>query len=1031
MTVRHGLIVAIIILLNCTVLAMAAPTYSNNSTNSTLAGEPALFSLKISDTNGLGGYIFSTNNTGTWVNDTMVSFGSTIPWNSWTNEGSLLEGFNNSAEWAKEGSITVFDDTSRYVEGSSSMGIFTGAESTLAVKKIINLNLSSAKNFYFWFYTNRPLNPDSSPYSNDSDSTDPSIILYFTSDPGYSKSFTCSVFGSELKAGWNKIVIDKNNCYQDTNVSESWSNIMVSMQFRIYIPDTMNTTVNLDNLRYDYDGGAVNKTVVIITFDDGWKTQLTAYNIMKANNQRGVAFVYPQAQIEEWPDFMSTAELKTLYNDGWDISSHSMTHYDLENGNLTYSDLVNEITGSKNWLDSQNFTRSSGFFAYPYHMYNDTVLSLVNSTYKLARNDFGAEAQPHIYLDDPDNIPFLIKATEVLSSTTPDYIMSVIDRAVLQKSFLVLSFHQINDIPTDETMWPTANFQTVSNYIKDRADLGLLDVMTFSDYYSTISNMPKTAWSNVTKNLTNAVNATVNWCVYAKDTSNSWSSSCKPPFSLVTNATKPLWTNSQYVNVSNYTQTGASEFNITWNSTVGLDKVLITVRNSTHVLVNNASMNMTSGDSHLATYGYSVALPAGKFNWTSYANDTLGRSNTTSNFTFTINKAANPLDLYLSNDTEYVNQDVEAVYGMQTNATGICPVGKCSLYRNGNLSTDNNTQVTLAAGVWEYVLFAEQTQNYSANSTSYNLTVLKAPNPIHLYLNGTEYDEQNITIVYSTKTNVTGTCDIGNCSLWRNSDPSEDNSTEMILGAGSWEYMLFTAETQNYSGNSTSYNITINKGILEMSIEFSPSNTVERGSQSTATGIENNEGDSDVNYTLYRDDALVSDIYPYQETVALDVGTHMYIFNATEGENWTAGNVSAPLAVQVANIVYIPSGGGGGGGGPIISVSPKGDDNVSSESTFLSEDVSETVQTKEICVEDWMCLEWSECSDGIQTRTCIDINNCGTDSSKPEESLECGEQSFATGMFNFLTTPIGFGLIALIAMLVIFIFLPIREKLKI
>jgi peptidoglycan/xylan/chitin deacetylase (PgdA/CDA1 family) len=1028
MTVRQRLLVAVIILLNCATLAMAAPAYSNNSTNNTLIGQPTLFSLNISDTAGLGGYVFSTNNTGTWVNDTVVNFGSTVPWNNWTNEGTLLEAFNNSAEWTKEGSITVFDDTLNYVEGSSSMGIFTGTEPTLAVRKTINLNLSSTKNFYFWFYTNRPLNPDSTPYSDDGDSTDPAIILYFTSDSGYSKSFTCSVFGSELKAGWNKIVIDKNNCYQDTNVSESWSNIMVSMQFRIYISDATNTTVNIDNLRYDYDGGAVNKTVVIMTFDDGWKTQLTAYNIMKANNQKGVAFVYPQAQIEEWPDFMSTADLKTLYGNGWDISSHSMTHYDLDNTSLTYSELVNEITGSKNWLASQNFTRSSGFFAYPYHKYNDTVLSLVNSTYKLARNDFGAEAQPHIYLDDPDNIPFLIKATEVLNSTDPNYILSVIDRAVSQKSLLVLSFHQINDTPIDETMWSTANFQIVSNYLKDRADLGLLDVMTFSDYYSTISNMPKTAWVNVTKNLTNSANVTVGWCVSIKDISNNWNNtSCATPFKLVTTAEKPKWSNSQYTNVSEYSPTEQSEFNITWNSTVGIDKVLITIRNSTQIIIGNASMNMTSGDSHLGTYSYNMSLPAGTFSWTSYANDTLGISNTTGNFTFTINKATNVLELYMNNGTEYLNQNIEIVYGNQTNVTGICTAGTCSLYLNGSISTDNNTNMTLAAGVWEYVLFATETQNYTGNSTSYNITVAKAPNPIHLYLNGTEYGEQNVTIEYGTQTNVTGTCDIGECSLWLNNNLTSHNNTELVLGAGLWDYMLFAAETQNYSGNSTEYNITVNKGVPVLSIEFSPLNTVERGSQSTATGIESNTGDDDVNYTLWRDGVAVEN----PETAALDVGTHVYVFNTTGGENWTANNFSAPIEVHIPTIAYIPSGGGGGGGGPVIITSPKEDGNVSSESTFLSEDVSETVQTKEICVEDWMCLEWSECSDGIQTRTCIDINNCGTDSSKPEESLECGEQSFATGMFNFLTTPIGFGLIALIAMLVIFIFLPIREKLKI
>jgi len=41
------------------------------------------------------------------------------------------------------------------------------------------------------------------------------------------------------------------------------------------------------------------------------------------------------------------------------------------------------------------------------------------------------------------------------------------------------------------------------------------------------------------------------------------------------------------------------------------------------------------------------------------------------------------------------------------------------------------------------------------------------------------------------------------------------------------------------------------------------------------------------------------------------------------------------------------------------------------------------------CVENWDCTDWSTCSGGIQTRTCIDLNSCGTNISKPAESQSC------------------------------------------
>ncbi len=59
------------------------PTYSNNQTNTTVAGQPANFTLDWTDTGGLAGYIFSTNNSGTWENASYVSFSgsSNTSWN--------------------------------------------------------------------------------------------------------------------------------------------------------------------------------------------------------------------------------------------------------------------------------------------------------------------------------------------------------------------------------------------------------------------------------------------------------------------------------------------------------------------------------------------------------------------------------------------------------------------------------------------------------------------------------------------------------------------------------------------------------------------------------------------------------------------------------------------------------------------------------------------------------------------------------------------------------------------------------------
>ena len=52
------------------------PTFSNYNANTTVAGSPVNFSIVISDDVSLSGYIFETNNTGTWVNYTWTALAS-------------------------------------------------------------------------------------------------------------------------------------------------------------------------------------------------------------------------------------------------------------------------------------------------------------------------------------------------------------------------------------------------------------------------------------------------------------------------------------------------------------------------------------------------------------------------------------------------------------------------------------------------------------------------------------------------------------------------------------------------------------------------------------------------------------------------------------------------------------------------------------------------------------------------------------------------------------------------------------------
>lgn len=68
-------------------------------------------------------------------------------------------------------------------------------------------------------------------------------------------------------------------------------------------------------------------------------------------------------------------------------------------------------------------------------------------------------------------------------------------------------------------------------------------------------------------------------------------------------------------------------------------------------------------------------------------------------------------------------------------------------------------------------------------------------------------------------------------------------------------------------------------------------------------------------------------------------------------------------------------GGGGGGGGGGSFVAPSG----------------------QICIENWECTYWSDCSNWEQTRQCNDLNACGTERVKPIEQRECSASGTGAG----------------------------------
>lgn len=141
-----------------------SPTFTNVSTNTTIAGQACLFYTKWADDNNLSGYIFGTNNTGQWQNQTWVAWSppSTSEWSNITKILNKTIGIkvqwciwanNTYDKWNSTGMQSLITIASEF--GCN----YIGVNSTLAgqVTKFssawINLNLSKGLSHYL-FATN-------------------------------------------------------------------------------------------------------------------------------------------------------------------------------------------------------------------------------------------------------------------------------------------------------------------------------------------------------------------------------------------------------------------------------------------------------------------------------------------------------------------------------------------------------------------------------------------------------------------------------------------------------------------------------------------------------------------------------------------------------------------------------------------------------------------------------------------------------------------------------------------------------------
>jgi hypothetical protein len=174
---------------------------------------------------------------------------------------------------------------------------------------------------------------------------------------------------------------------------------------------------------------------------------------------------------------------------------------------------------------------------------------------------------------------------------------------------------------------------------------------------------------------------------------------------------------------------------------------------------------------------------------------------------------------------------------------------------------------------------------------------------------------------------------------------------------------------------SRTWYANVTQAVPALALSILPSTTITAGAETNATG---SGCPAELTCELFRNDAGVTN----SDIATLAAGTYNYIYNTTGNENYSSASVSSILTVN--------SGGGPGPGGctdrtwdPDRSTVCEGVDFIQTSNCNHHRDA---VGTKRA---DWNCTSYGECINGHSSRTCEDLNGCGTTSNRPDLTRRC------------------------------------------
>lgn len=332
----------------------------------------------------------------------------------------------------------------------------------------------------------------------------------------------------------------------------------------------------------------------------------------------------------------------------------------------------------------------------------------------------------------------------------------------------------------------------------------------------------------------------------------------------------------------------STDDNETDNCSIYLDGIL----NQTNVSVIDGVNEFTIGE-----------ISPGVHNWNIQCSDVNANSNTTQNFTFTIDAAGPIVQLQTPTSSEFNTNTINLTF----NATdALTTIDNCTLYINNSI---DQTDLTITQTVFQNFTTTQSDGTYSWNvscsdgfgfETFTNSRTFEIDSTSPLFsgetqsiANNSVYEGSsimfNITVQDVNLETVTFEFDGVNYTPLVNGD--EYYFTVPNPGAGSYNYIWFANDTFANTNNTGSLNYAITQAVpdLHLFLEGIEGNVgVSFGDASNATATS-----ADITPALLRNDSAVTN----PEITSLAAGEYNYTASFAGNQNYSARNVSYTLSV--------------------------------------------------------------------------------------------------------------------------------------